>query len=139
MGNMFQKRIIALNMTIFLIFSSSINAFPTIISEQGINHTKSKQLVYSIPKVYFRDVDEIIFTNKVFAKCEVIDAFGQKACWKGWASAYWNNKHICTSTRIIMADFNRTRLIHESNHIYDYCVNKANISTEEFANNFLIK
>lgn len=133
-------RLLILNLITTILVVSSVNAmnYPTIVTEKGINHSEAKKLVYSVPEDYFRFVNKIIFTNKKYAKCKTIDTFGQKMCWKGWANAYWNKKHICTSTNIIMADLNRARLIHETNHIYDYCINKVNISTEKFADNFRI-
>jgi len=121
---------------IILVLINVVSAYPIIVSEEGINHIRAKKLVFSIPEYYFLDVNKIIFTNKEFAKCKIIDIFGQKKCWKGWASAYWNKEHICTSAYIIIADLNKTRLIHETNHIYDYCVNKVDYSTEEFADKF---
>lgn len=124
---------------IFLVLISSIAfAYPTLIIEKGVNKTQAKELVYSIPNPYFIFVDKIIFTNKPFAKCKIIDIFQQKKCWKNYAQAYWNNKHICYKTTVTMTELNRTRLIHEMNHIYDYCKNKVNFSTEVFADNFRI-
>lgn len=49
---------------ILILLSSFSYAYPFIISNEGTNHTKAKQLVYSIPEKYFKDVEiNFIYSN----------------------------------------------------------------------------
>lgn len=109
--------------------------YPIIISEQGINHSEVKQLVYSIPKEYYEYVDIIEFVNTPI--CKVYDIHGQQKCYKGWSHVYWDTNHQCFDGKIILS--NPNLLMHELGHIYELCKLNKDISTEEFAKNFKIK
>ena len=109
--------------------------YPIIISEQGTNHTLNKELVYSIPTKYFEYIDRIEFVND-YLGCEIIDAYGQKRCLRGWSWVHWDENHKCYNGKIILSENSLRLLMHESGHIYELCKLKRNITTEEFANNF---
>lgn len=113
-------------------------AYPNIISERGINHTQAKQLVYSVPEQYFKYVNSIEFVINPI-NCGIIDKYGQKRCYDGWSQAYWDKNHNWYKGKIILKDISRSLLVHEISHIIDFCVNKVNVSTEEFADNFRIE
>jgi len=119
---------------------SNVIAYPIIISEQGINHTEAKQLVYSIPKAYYKYVNSIEIINKRFVHCSIYDNYGQQKCNMGWNWIYWDLNHNCYSVKINVGKYESQKtLIHELGHVYEYCELKRDISTEEFADNFVIK
>lgn len=105
--------------------------YPIIISEQGINHTESKQLIYSIPQEYYEYVNIIEFVNQPICK-EI-----QQKCYRGWSQVYWDKNHNCYNGKIRLQ--NTSLIIHELGHIYELCELKRNITTEEFAENFRIR
>ncbi len=116
-------------------YTSLASAYPIIVSEQGVNHQKAKELVYSIPKEYYRYVDVIEFVDEplVIGANNEVEVFGMY-------KVLWNKYHNCYGARIIIWDYLLEKtLIHELGHIYENCVLKKNISTEEFANNFKIQ
>ena len=121
---------------LLLVFSISVTAYPIIISEQGVNHTQAKELVYSIPEEYYEYVDIIEFVNKPI--CRTIDEFGQKNCWDGWYWIYWNNNHQCHNGKIIIYRLSYEMIQHELGHIYQICNLKQPTNDEEFAYSFRI-
>tara|TARA_Y100000310_G_C20663967_1_gene806401 strand:+ start:100 stop:513 length:414 start_codon:yes stop_codon:yes gene_type:complete len=134
-----ERRIGFVFITVFFLFITSVSAFPTIITESEVNHTKAVELVYSIPLKYYQYVDRVEFVNDNYAKCKVIDVYGQKQCWIGWYWIYWNKHHDCFNGRIIMSVSDKDLLVHELGHIYEHCNLRRDISTEEYAGNFIIK
>ena len=50
-----------LSVIILILFSNFVYSYPVIITEQGVNHTEVKQLVYSIPEKYYKFIDVIEF------------------------------------------------------------------------------
>ena len=125
-------------MIMMSLISSFSFGYPLIISEKGFNHTQAKELVYSIPNKDYKYVDTITFVNN-YAHFKYIDNFGQKKVWKGWNWVYWDKNHNCFNGKIILSDINKSILIHELGHIYEYCNLKKNVSTEVFADNFKIQ
>ena len=130
--------VILISSLFILILPSTFADYPIIISNQGVNHTQAKQLVYSIPEEYYKYVNVIEFV-KGYAHEKIIDKFVQKKVWKGWYWVYWNKNHECFNGKIILSEINRSLLIHELGHIEEHCLLKKDISTEEFADNFKIK
>ncbi len=132
---------VKLSFIIFSLILSSYSAlgYPPITSDYGTNHSRNVELVKSIPEAYFDHVTQIEFTNSGFAKCIQLDRYGQMKCWKGWTWAYWDARHNCHNSRIILGEPDLKLLTHELGHIHDYCKNKNSISSEEFADNFIIK
>ena len=116
---------IALSLFFILSLPMAFADYPIIISESNINHNKSKELVYSVPKEYLRHIDTIEFkdtANNI----------------RGYAWTKWNRKHICYGGKIILSKIDKNLLQHELGHIYEFCVLKRDYSTEEFADNFRI-
>ena len=126
-----------LSVIILILFSNLLYSYPVIITEQGVNHTEVKQLVYSIPEKYYKFIDVIEF-RPYYAYCRVYDELGQKKCYDGWYWVYWDNKyHYCFNGKIILNSIskytNKYILIHELCHIVEHCLLKKNYSTEIFA------
>ena len=126
--------LITLISTIFLI--SYVSAYPSIISESGVNHTQAKELIYSIPEKYYKYVKAVEFVN---------EPIGHNA---GWYDIQWDSGHNCYNGKIGIYYFPNTILNHyiyyeilqhEIGHIIDHCINKSDFSTEDFANKFIIK
>ena len=109
---------------------SAVSAFQIIISNEGVNHTQAKELVYSIPEEYYQYVDVIEFVNETFS-----------VTYGSYAFTYWNGNHDCYNSKIwIYWVFPlRSTLIHEIGHIWELCTEKKDYTTEEFANGFKIK
>ena len=127
-------------LSIFLVLlisllSNSVFAYPAIISNKGVNHTKAKEVVYSIPESYYKYVKSIEFVNKPlkFNATDGKTIFGEY-------KVFWNKNHVCYNGRIKVWDFRmKKNLLHELGHIIDHCLNKLNYSTEKFANDFIVK
>jgi len=110
------------------------NDYPIIVSEQGVNHQKAKDLVYSIPEHHFRYVDviEFVTTPIKIQDTEVLEFAKYKVL--------WNKNHYCYEAKITLWNTFSDKVIeHELGHIYEHCELKKDISTEEFANEFVIK
>ncbi len=132
------KSILILMVFVVLISSTAFAySYPIIISEQGVNHTQAKELVYSIPEEYYRYVDVVEFVNNDYSA--------------GYYTMKWNNKHLCYNGKITINymdrniyleylgyDYNKEILEHELGHIYEHCILKEDFSTEEFADGFKI-
>lgn len=141
---MFFKRIIV----VFLIFTlGCVEAkSPILTFEEGVNQSRTTEIVNSIPKEYYKYVNEITFVNnktfdnRSFGHCYIYDKYGQQKCHEGWNEVKWDSTHNCYSGKIrLNKNANRSLLIHELGHIHEYCVLKKNNSTEEFANAFRIE
>jgi len=133
MGKALIKRSVMFLLVIAL--SNSVFAYPVIVSNEGINHQEAKELVYSIPEKYYSYVDVVEFVNKPIKK------FG--LFYSAWYYAYWNKDHVCYSGKILIYPNKlhspRDMLQHEIGHIYEHCVLKESISTEDYADEFIIK
>lgn len=129
---------IFLFLVVITLFSSiSVSAYPIIVSEQGVNHTKAKQLVYSIPEEYYEYVDVIEFVNEPIKKYNWIsDTEAEITYYGGWYWAYWDRDHNCFNGKIWIYDLDY--LVHELGHIYWNCILKQSSINEEFANDFKI-
>ncbi|GAF99852.1 unnamed protein product [marine sediment metagenome] len=116
---------------VFLVLISSVSAYPIIVSENGVNHPKSKELVYSIPEHYFKYVERIDFVNEPIKKYGLF--------YSGWYYVYWTKTHSCFNGRIWIYNndlFSAEEMIwHELCHIADHCLLKNDYSTDKFANN----
>lgn len=122
-----------------ILFANIINAYPVIVSDSGLNHTKNVELVNSIPDKYLKHIDTISFINSAWAKCRIYGSHNQSICWKGWYWAYWTKSHDCHHTKIILSSNEYDILEHELGHVYELCELKKDYSTEEFAIDFRIK
>jgi hypothetical protein len=137
-SNRKQGIIVLISIMLFLAISSApllSYAYPIITSEQEINHTEVKQVVYSIPEKYYEYVNIIKFVKNPI--CKVYDIYGQQQCHQGWNYVYWDINHKCFNGNIIL--YNPDLLMHELGHIYELCELKKDITTEEFANSFKIE
>ncbi len=133
------KRVI-LFLLVLTLFSSLSFAYPVIISNEGVNHTRAKELVYSIPEKYYRYVDTIEFVSEPIRKFYwENDNEAEIIKYGGWYHTYWNKDHICYNGKILIYNINYNILKHEIGHAYEYCDLKKDISTEDFANEFVIK
>ena len=128
---------IALSLFFILSLPMAFADYPVISTEKGINPTQAKQLVFSIPEQYYFFVKEISFITKP-AKTIFIDEYGKSKDWDGQYKVYWNKNHSCYNGKIILSSINKGLLRHELGHIYEICILKKDISTEEFADNFRI-
>ena len=119
-----------------------VYAYPVIVTEQGINHTKSVAIVKSIPEKYYKHVDRIDFVAYDWARCKATDN-DQQRCSAGWYWAWWNNNHECNFTRIILGTRNQSlykkTLTHELGHIFEHCELKRDYSSEQFADSFRVE
>ena len=106
--------------------STTVLAYPIIISQEGTDHQKNKELIYSIPKNNFKYVEIVEFRSKPIKHNNKI--------YQGYAYVYWDYYHNCYKGKIEI--YNYIILSHELGHIYDLCVRKNNKTTEEFANGF---
>ena len=122
-----------ISLTFFLLLINIVYGYPPLSFETGINHTASKELVYSIPEVYYKHVTSIEFVNKPI-NCMSVN--NRTKCWRGWSWAYWDRNHRCYSGRIILQ--NASLLEHELGHIYWHCELKQSVLNETFAENFRI-
>ena len=132
-------------MSIFLVFvvsilllSSTVFAYPTIISESSINHTQAKQLVYSIPEEYYRYVDNIHFVNEPRNMWWDWNTFWflEEKAWYDIIYDYDNNE--CYKADIYIYDKKQEYLVHELGHIYSICELKKPYNNETFAEDFII-
>ena len=71
-----------------LILTTTINAYPVIISEQGTNHTLNKEIVYSYPERYYRGVDSVTFTNQPLNISGHLKTGGYEVKW-WWRWSYY--------------------------------------------------
>tara|TARA_Y100000310_G_C20583092_1_gene763982 strand:+ start:781 stop:1236 length:456 start_codon:yes stop_codon:yes gene_type:complete len=144
------KRFIRLNIAIFFLFTSFVSAYPIIISEEGVNHSEAKELVYSIPESYYEDVEIIEFVNEPIYHWVRSEDNPNEYIWEfnaGWYNVWWDKQHRCYNGKIQIYYFPNTELNHytyyellrhELGHIHSHCVNKVDYSTEESANSFMI-
>jgi len=127
-------KIVLCFLIVFTLIVSSVSAYPVIISESGIDHQTSKELVYSIPEKYYRYVDVIEFVNKPIKK------FNQY--YSGWHYVYWTKNHQCFNGRIWIYDNDlfpkEEMIVLELGNIYQRCILKQDIGNESFAKNFKI-
>ena len=79
-------------LVILVLSSFSVAAYPIIISNEGINTTQAKELVYSIPEKYFKYVNVVEFVNKPLYNSGQFNS--------GWYNVLWNNKHKCYDGKI---------------------------------------
>ena len=129
---------IALSLFFILSLPMAFADYPVISTEEGINHNEAVKLVYSIPEKHYNFVKKIEFVNG-FVKKQVIGNYGELKVWNGWAWTYWDKNHNCYGGKIILSKIDKNLLQHELGHIYEFCVLKRDYSTEEFANNFMIR
>ena len=134
---MFFKKLVAL--FLILLLGCVETKTPILTFEGGINQSKMQEIVNSIPSRYYKNVNEIIFVNWTFGHCYVYDKYGQQKCYQGWNEVKWDSQHKCYSGKIRLGkNANRSLLVHELGHIYEYCELKRDNSTEEFAEGFRI-
>jgi len=136
------KELTIKRVTLFLVVSailiSNVFAYPVIVSEKGVNHTQVKELVYSIPEVYYEGVDVIEFVNEPIQKwIKIEENHWTLEYFGGWYRTYWDREHNCFDGKIWIYNFDL--LVHELGHNYEYCILKKDISTEEFADDFEIR
>ena len=102
-----------------------------VIINNGLNHIDVRMSVDMIPDELQSLVDIIEFHDRPRYGSDGITRYD------GYAWAVWNGEHDCFHTRIDMYEnTNSFVILHEVGHIYDFCVNKVDRSTEEFANEF---
>ena len=122
-----------------MVLISSVFAFPIIISEQGVNHTQIKELVYSIPEEYYKYVDVIEFVNEPRDRWWDWNIFWfiEEKAWYYVDYDFDNDK--CIKTNISVYDMESEYLIHELGHIYYICELKKPYNNETFASSFEIQ
>jgi len=111
--------------------------YPSLYSN-GTNHTEFKEMVYSIPVEYYQFVDkiEILEYDKDWMRTEYMLPEEIRI---GGMFATYNGNIDCFYTRIYFNGFPSNEvLIHELGHVYDICVRKNLVLTEEYANNFIL-
>lgn len=117
--------IIGLMVGLLLCIDCMAYGYPVIVSEQGINHSEAKALVYSIPTEYYSHVDRIDFINNPHPQNT-----------KGYFSVRWDYMHRCYKGRIQIYKRSYPVLLHELGHIYWHCeLNESELS-EEYAEAF---
>lgn len=124
------KKIFKFQFILILLFVFPIvYSYPILIHNTNTNITLNKQVVYSINEKYFEYVKVIEFFGKPIIKRNITG--------NGWAWVSWDYKHRCFNGHIQL--YNPYSIYHELGHIYEWCELKRNITTQEFANNFLKK
>lgn len=102
-----------------------VQAYPSFVSDSSFNHTEVKELVYSFPEESYEFVNFIIF-----------EELNPESSFYGIAHAQWNSAHDCYNGWIVIRVLDRKILKHELTHILDFCINRVDYSTEEFADSF---
>jgi len=118
---------------LLLLMAVNVEAFnkdyPLLKFEKGRDMQSDKQWVYSIPQDYYKYVDVIYFVNKPIKRNgELFD---------GYYKIRWSGNHKCYGGIIWL--YNEASLQHELGHIYQICVDKKDVSTEQYANNFIAR
>jgi len=129
------KKVILILLVVSILSSVSF-AYPVIVSERGVNHTQIKELVYSIPEEYFKYVDVIEFVNEPLKVAE--DGEVKRV---GTYMVFRTDSYVCYNGKIKLWDYSDSKItvIHEIGHSYEFCELKKDYSTEEFADNFVIR
>lgn len=130
-----KTRVITLITTLILSTPCFAMNYPSMAFEEGINITKAKELVYSIPIEYYQEVNQIQFHTELLVK--------ENCIFDGWVTWLWNMNHDCFFVRIdIYQDLVPFTMWHELGHVHEQCILKKDYKhweSERYADTYAME
>jgi len=129
---------------------NNIDRYPVIITDKYTNHTLAKELVYSIPAIYYSEVDVVKFVQDGGVWCAIDEYHPTHNCggrstthWYWWDWSAWYNSSVehgsCFDVEILTT-VNFEVLQHELGHVHEQCVLRLDVheGSELYAKGFRV-